>query len=78
MQRVPPARRDSILETQRDPELGVFAEQALTAQSWPRVDIAATDAVFNQLIDSVVTGSTSLEDALERAEDQLTQLQQEE
>lgn len=75
-QRVPPARRDSILETQRDPELGVFAEQALTAASWPRVDIAATDAVFNQLIDSVVTGSANVGTALERAEDQLTQLQQ--
>lgn len=72
----PPARRDSVLELQRDPDLGVFAEQALTAQSWTRVDIAATDTIFNSLIDDVVTGRASIDDAIRRAQDQLNNLRQ--
>jgi multiple sugar transport system substrate-binding protein len=70
----PPARRDSVVELQRDPELGVFAEQALAARSWQRVDIAATDTIFNALIDDTITGAATMEDALRRAQDQLNSL----
>ena len=70
----PPARRDSIDAAVSDPELGVFAEQALQAVTWPRVDIVATDAIFNRMIDDVVTGGAAIPDALRRAEDQLQQL----
>jgi len=75
-QQVPPARRDSIAEVQRDPDLGVFAEQALTADSWPRRDITATDTIFNAMIDNVVIGSTTVTDALRQAEDQLNKLRE--
>jgi multiple sugar transport system substrate-binding protein len=71
VQKVPPARRDSIATVQRDPLTGVFADQALLAVSWPRVDITASDAIFNKMIDDVVTGAASLEDALRSAQDQL-------
>lgn len=74
VQKVPPARRDSIATVQRDPLTGVFADQALTAVSWPRVDIAASDAIFNTMIDDVVTGAASVDDALRRAQDQLQAL----
>lgn len=74
-QHVPPARKDSVLELQRDPTLGVFTEQTLTAQSWPRLDIGATDSIFNTLIDSVVRGEAAPDEALRRAQDQLNQLQ---
>jgi len=70
----PPARRDSVIELQRDPELGVFAEQALSARTWPRFDIGAADTIFNALIDDVVTGAATLDDALRRAQDQLNAL----
>lgn len=73
-QQVPPARRDSITDIERDPILGVFAEQALTAVTWPRVDIAATDAIFNAMIDDVVTGQTTTAESLRRAKDQLEKL----
>ncbi len=73
-QGAPPARREDVVALQRDPVIGVFAEQALTAKSWPRFDIAATDAVFNELIDSVVGGTSTAEAALQRAEDQLNQI----
>lgn len=67
----PPARKDSVVELQRDPDLGVFAEQALVARSWPRVDIGAIDTIFNAMIDDIVTGAATLEEALRRAQDQL-------
>lgn len=74
-QEVPPARVDSVVELQRDPVMGVFADQSLTADTWPRVDIAAVDTVFNQMIDDVVTGATTGEQALRRTEDQLNAMQ---
>jgi len=73
-QAAPPARRDSIAALQADPQLGVFAEQALQAVTWPRVDIVATDAIFNKMIDEVVTGANAIPDALRRTEDQLETL----
>lgn len=71
LQKVPPARRDSIANVQRDPLTGVFADQSLIATSWPRVDIISSDAIFNKMIDDVVTGAAPIEDALRRAQDQL-------
>ena len=72
-QQTPPARKDSVLELQRDPVLGVFTEQTLTAQSWPRPDIIATDSIFNTMIDSVVRGEATIDEALTRAQDQINQ-----
>lgn len=70
----PPARRDSIAAAARDPVTGAFAEQALTAATWPRADIVATDAIVNTMIDSIVTGAATASESLRRAEDQLNQL----
>lgn len=74
-QQAPPARRDSVETFQRDPMLGVFAEQTLTAAGWKRADIAAIDTVFNTAIDDVVTGAAAPDEALRRAVDQLKQIQ---
>lgn len=70
----PPARKDGVVQLQRDPELGVFAEQALTAKSWPVVNIAATDQVFTELTDGVASGTATIREALARAQDRLNQL----
>ncbi len=71
---MPPARKDSVETFSRDPDLGVFADQALTAAAWPRVDIVASDGIFNRMIDDVVTGAATPRDALSRAQDQLQQI----
>lgn len=73
-QGVPPARRDAIPDYSNDPVMGVFAEQALQAQSWPRVDIVGTDGIFIKMIDSVATGGTAISDALKSAQDQLQRI----
>jgi hypothetical protein len=64
-----------VLELERDPVLGVFTEQTLTARNWKRLDNVAIDTVFNTAIDSVVSGSSTIDDAIKRAEDQLNNLQ---
>jgi len=72
-QDAPPARRDAVLQLERDQDIGVFAQGALTADSWPRPDITVSDKIFNDMIDGVVTGQNTVTDALKRAEDQLNQ-----
>lgn len=73
-QGAPPARVDTVPLVQGHPQLGVFADQALTAVSFPRVDIVAADAIFNAMIDEVVTGAANIPDAVRKAKDQLEQL----
>jgi len=46
----------------------------VAAATWARPDISATDTVFNDMIDSVVTGRTNSTNALREAENKLTQL----
>ena len=70
-QNTPPARLDSVADVARDPMLGVFAEQTLTATSWPRYDIVAVDAIMNKMIDDIVGNTATITDALRSAEDQL-------
>jgi len=74
-QQIPPARRDGVANLSRDPTLGVFAEQSLTAVTWPRGDIVAIDAIVNTMIDNVVTGASTISASLGRAQDQINQVQ---
>ncbi len=74
LQQIPPARREGVIAFQRDPVLGVFAEQSLTAGTWPRGDIVSVDAIINNMIDDIVTGATVPTEALRRASDQLNQI----
>lgn len=73
-QGVPPARRDSIAQYATDPTMGVFAEQGLKAVSWPRVDIVATDAIFNTMIDKVATQGVVIQEVLKQSQDQLQRI----
>ncbi|HYU64679.1 MAG TPA: extracellular solute-binding protein [Candidatus Paceibacterota bacterium] len=64
----PAARRD-LIETQRnDPDIGVFAVQALSAVSWYQVDNVAVEQIFADMIDDVNLGRATIKDALESAE----------
>ncbi len=53
----PPALRSLIAEyAAREPQLGIFANQALTARSWPQIDNVAVEDIFNEMIVSVLSG----------------------
>lgn len=70
----PPARRDLIREMQDDRQLGVFARQALTAESWIQPDPTAVVTIFTNMIESVVSGSRTSAEAVAEAEDRLNLL----
>lgn len=73
----PAARRDLIDEQKSDTDLGVFAEQSLYAKSWWEADNLAVERIFADMIESVVGGRATADDALQRASSQTTLLMEE-
>ncbi|MFH1938074.1 MAG: extracellular solute-binding protein [Patescibacteria group bacterium] len=63
----PTARRDLIFWQKDDPDLGVFAQQSLTAYSWPQVDNLSIETVLADMIESVVLGQSTIKDAINKA-----------
>jgi len=72
----PPALRTLINKYLNDPDLGVFASQALTAKSWPEPDSKAVQKIFSDAIENVTSGRLSPKTALEQAQNQVTRLMQ--
>jgi multiple sugar transport system substrate-binding protein len=72
----PTARRDLITQQKTDPDLGVFAEQALTARSWFQVDNTAIETIFADMIDAVNLGGQTFQDAIRAAEAKVSVLMQ--
>ena len=70
----PPALRKLISQYQDDPNLGVFANQALSAKSWYQQDYNFINQVFSDTIKSVLVGKLSIRDALETAENKINSL----
>ena len=70
----PPALRALVNQYLGDPDLGVFARQALTARSWPQVDPEAIGRILSGAIESVLAGRESPKGALGRAQDQVSLL----
>ena len=64
----PPARIDLIDAFAQDPDFSIFVRQALTASSWYQPDARKVDDIFADMIDSVVGGTQTSEQALGRAE----------
>lgn len=72
----PAARRDLIELQKTDPDLGVFATQALSAHSWYQIDNAAIENIFAEMIDNVNFGRLSIRNALKEAENKVSVLMQ--
>ncbi len=70
----PPALRTLISESLNDSQIGVFARQALIARSWPEVDDVAVEQSFSDMVGSVLRGQSTADAALQKAEDEVTQL----
>lgn len=67
----PAARRDLVERQRNDPDLGVFAVQALSARSWYQADNTAIETIFAKMIDDVNFNRASIRDALDAAETQV-------
>lgn len=60
-----PALRSLVGEKQQDPDIDIFAQQALTARSWYHgVDPDGAIAAVQSMIDTAVAGTSPLEDVL--------------
>lgn len=70
----PPALRSLIKEKLNDPDLGIFAKQALTAESWYQIDEDKVRRIFNEAIEGVLTGRFDSKKALAQAEKRITEL----
>lgn len=70
----PTARIDLIDQEKTDPDLGVFAEQALTARSWYQINNQAIETIFADMIDAVNLGKQSVAQALREAESKVSVL----
>jgi len=70
----PAARRDLVNWQKDDLELGVFAKQSLSAQTWYQVDSNAIETIFTNAIESVVLGRANVIKAIQAVADQVTLL----
>jgi multiple sugar transport system substrate-binding protein len=70
----PPAMRTEIQADADDPDLSVFAAQALTAKSWYEPDDAQVDSIFNAAIGNVLSGADDSTTALKQAQAAVTAL----
>lgn len=67
----PTARRDLISWQKNDPDLGVFAEQSLTARSWYQVNNLTIETILADMIESVVMGEATISESINRAVSQM-------
>ena len=63
----PPALRTLINDTLRDPKLGVFARQALTARAPFQYEVNGYRTALSRAIESVLSGQFNSQSALEKA-----------
>ncbi len=70
----PAARRDVLSEELSSPDLGVFAEVALSATNWYRVDPAEVERIFKEMINSVVLQGEKPAEAVREAAARVTAL----
>jgi multiple sugar transport system substrate-binding protein len=70
----PPALLSLIQSRLQDPNLSVFAKQALYARSWYGPNRTSIASVLSQMIDAYVTGQTSLQTAVKEAANQVTSI----
>jgi ABC-type glycerol-3-phosphate transport system substrate-binding protein len=72
----PPALNAVIYNEESDPILSPFARQALIAKSWYEADPASEAQIFSQMVQSVISGSSTIPAALSNAQNQIYQLTQ--
>ncbi len=70
----PTARRDLVDWQKDDKDVGIFAEQSLSAQSWYQVDSLSIENIFADMIESVVLGEETIGKAIDKSINQINLL----
>ncbi|MBU2025971.1 MAG: extracellular solute-binding protein [Patescibacteria group bacterium] len=73
----PASRRDVLAEQKKQPDMGVFADQALIAKSWYQPNEGQIDQIFNQNIQAVYLGQKTTEQAIQEINAKIDILMQE-
>lgn len=68
---LPPARRDLIAPGAPNGDLDIFYRQALIAKDWPIPDEGVVSRLFSDAIDSIVTRTVDMGQAVNKLRDQL-------
>ncbi|MEI6480565.1 MAG: hypothetical protein WCO12_03550 [bacterium] len=68
---LPPVRKDVIDSSPADPYMQVFYNSALRAQLWPDPDPESTKDIFDNMIESVISGKAKVSDIVNGADQQL-------
>ncbi len=72
--RRPGSQRSVIAEQQEDPQMKIFAEQALSAVSWIQRDDKVIRQVFTDMIDTQIAGDQPLQQTIMNAETKINSL----
>lgn len=71
---IPPARRDLLSAPPNDSVQEIFYQSAIIARAWLDPNDAATEGVFQRMIEGYVSGRLRLNQAVQTANDELEQL----
>lgn len=71
---LPPALLSLIEKYKNDPKIGVFARQILTARSWSQPDGTEVKNILSNMVESVLGGKASSQNALNEAQDAINNL----
>ena len=75
--RLASARRDVLLKSKlakSNPEVSVINNSAIYAETWLDPDSVSTDQIFSKMINSIVTGTQNISDAITDASERLDRL----
>ena len=62
--KLPPVRRDVVVDTSADAAQAVFVQSALVARAWLDIDKQKTDTLYAGMIESVISGKSELSSAV--------------
>jgi ABC-type glycerol-3-phosphate transport system substrate-binding protein len=68
---LPPATRALLQTKPTDPYLFTFFNSAITTRTWLDPDSTASDNIFNELIENILSNRLSISDAISKAQSQL-------
>lgn len=68
----PPVQRSLLAKAPADPFMKVFYDSALISKSWLDVNPERTNVIFETIINSIISGSVRIHDAVARAQEEIS------
>lgn len=68
---LPPVQKALLADKPADPYLFAFFNSAIISRTWPDPDTIASDSIFNELINNILSNKLSISDAIGKAQGRL-------